>query len=147
MRTSDGGSVWDIKFSGVVWLNSVYCKGYDSAIVGGGGGCILKLYNSLTGGITWFNQVPEKFTIDQNYPNPFNPVTTIKFGLPTAAKVTLKVFDILGREVSILYNNNYINAGIINYNFDASELAAGIYIYTLIINDNAPLTKKMIFVK
>ena len=47
MRTSDGGSVWDIKFSGVVWLNSVYCKGYDSAIVGGGGGCILKLYNSL----------------------------------------------------------------------------------------------------
>ena len=91
--------------------------------------------------------VPTDYTLFQNFPNPFNPVTTIKFGLPIAAKVTLKIYDILGREVSVLFNNVEINAGTVVNDFDGSELASGIYFYSLIINNNKIDTKKMIMVK
>ncbi|HRE12080.1 MAG TPA: T9SS type A sorting domain-containing protein, partial [Ignavibacteria bacterium] len=60
---------------------------------------------------------------------------------------TLKVYDILGREVSILFNNTDINAGTIAYDFDGSELASGIYFYSLIVNNNKIDTKKMVMVK
>ena len=147
MRTSTGGEVWEMKHSGSEWLNTVFCKGYDSALVAGGGGNILRLYNTLTGGITWQNQVPEKLTLEQNYPNPFNPVTTIKFGLPKAAKVTLKVYDILGREVSVLFDNIALNPGTVTYDFDGSELASGVYFYSLIVNNNKAETRKMVLNK
>ncbi len=147
MRTSNGGGAWEIKYSGAEWLNSVYCKGYDSAIVGGGGGCILKLYNTLTGGIIWQNHVPEKYLLEQNYPNPFNPVTTIKFGLPGAAKITLKIYDVIGKEVCTLYNNVELNAGTFKYDFDGTDLASGIYFYSLIVNDSKIETKRMVLLK
>lgn len=146
-RTSNGGTTWDIKNSGGSTHNAVYAKGYDSAFVAGSSGMVLKMYNALVGGITWYNQVPEKFTLDQNYPNPFNPVTTIKFGLPKAAKVTLKVYDILGREVSILFNNVDFNPGTVTYDFDGTDLASGIYFYSLIVNNNKIDSKKMVLVK
>ncbi|HMQ78474.1 MAG TPA: YCF48-related protein [Ignavibacteria bacterium] len=147
MRTSTGGEDWEIKHSGAEWLNTVYCKGYDSALAGGGGGTILRLYNSLTGGVTWNNHVPEKFTLEQNYPNPFNPVTAIKFGLPKTSKVTLKVYDIVGREVSVLIYENELNAGTVVYNFDAGGLASGVYFYSLIINSEVIITRKMVLIK
>lgn len=146
-RTSNGGAVWQVLNTSGSTTNAIYAKGYDSAFVAASSGGILKLYNPLTGGITWQNQIPEKFTLDQNYPNPFNPVTTIKFGLPVSAKVTLKVYDILGREVSILFNNTDINAGTVVYDFDGTELASGIYFYSLIVNNNKIDTKKMVLVK
>ncbi|HRF66560.1 MAG TPA: YCF48-related protein [Ignavibacteria bacterium] len=146
-RTSNGGASWEIKNSGGSSLNAVFAKGYDSAFVAGASGCIQQYYNALVGGITWYNQVPEKFTLEQNYPNPFNPVTTIKFGLPKAAKVTLKVYDILGREVSILFNNVDLNAGIVTYDFDGTDLASGVYFYTLIVNNNKIDTKRMVMLK
>ncbi|HAX48617.1 MAG TPA: T9SS C-terminal target domain-containing protein, partial [Bacteroidetes bacterium] len=74
-------------------------------------------------------------------------VTTIKFGLPKAAKVTLKVYDILGREVSILFNNVDLNAGIVTYDFDGTDLASGVYFYTLIVNNNKIDTKRMVMLK
>ena len=146
-RTSNGGAVWQVLNTSGSTTNGIYAKGYDSAFAVASGAGIFKLYNPLTGGITWQNQIPEKYSLEQNYPNPFNPVTTIKFGLPNAAKVTLKVYDILGREVSILFNNIDINAGIITYEFDASELASGVYFYSLIVNNNKIDTKRMVLVK
>ncbi len=147
MRTSTGGETWEIKHSGAEWLNAIYCKGYDSAIAGGGGGNILRLYNSLTGGITWQNQVPEEFILEQNYPNPFNPVTTIRFGLPKAAKVTMKIYDIIGREVRVLFDDEELNAGTVIFSFDGTDLASGIYFYSLIADNNMVETKRMVLVK
>lgn len=86
-----------------------------------------------------------KFDLGQNYPNPFNPVTSIKFSVPQSSQVTLKVFDVLGREVKTLVNE-YKSAGSYNVSFNASNLASGLYIYTLRAGNNT-LTKKMMLLK
>ena len=80
-----------------------------------------------------------------NYPNPFNPTTKISFTLPVDGKVSLKVFDTLGREVADLANNVYA-AGTHEVEFDASDLASGIYFYT-IKTAQGNITKKMLLVK
>ena len=66
----------------------------------------------------------------QNYPNPFNPTTNISYSLSTSGHVTLKVYDILGREVKTLVNDDEA-AGYHTATFDASRLASGIYFYRL----------------
>jgi hypothetical protein len=91
------------------------------------------------------NTIPEEFSISQNYPNPFNPSTTIKFSVPQASKVVLKVYDVLGKEVATLLNGDRA-AGNYEVNFDASNLASGLYIYT--INAGSfTATKKMMLMK
>jgi chitinase len=70
--------------------------------------------------------VPTVFMLYQNYPNPFNPSTTIKFDLPTSSQVTLSVYDVLGRQVSVLVNERR-NAGVHEVKFDGSNLASGVY--------------------
>jgi hypothetical protein len=70
------------------------------------------------------------FRLDQNYPNPFNSSTTIKYELPKASMMRLSVYDLLGREVSVLVNENK-NAGNYEVKFDASNLASGVYVYRL----------------
>ncbi|MBD3342234.1 MAG: choice-of-anchor D domain-containing protein, partial [Candidatus Lokiarchaeota archaeon] len=76
------------------------------------------------------SRIPANFQLFQNYPNPFNPVTTIKFSLPRASVVTLKVVDVLGREVSTLLNEKR-QPGIYEVVFNTEELQSGIYIYRL----------------
>lgn len=91
------------------------------------------------------NTIPNEFSISQNYPNPFNPATTIKFAVPTASKVVLKVYDILGTEVAALVNTE-LPSGNYEVNFDASKLASGVYVYT--INAGSfTATKKMMLMK
>lgn len=91
------------------------------------------------------NNIPNEFSISQNYPNPFNPATTIKFAVPTASKVVLKVYDILGTEVATLVNSD-LTSGNYEVNFDASKLASGVYVYT--INAGSfTATKKMMLMK
>ena len=75
--------------------------------------------------------VPAQFFIDQNYPNPFNPSTKIKFGITVASNVDLRIYDVLGREVAVLVNNEYLSAGSYNTKFNAANLASGIYVYRL----------------
>ena len=75
-------------------------------------------------------QTPLKFSLEQNYPNPFNPTTKIKYSLPKAAFTTLKVYDITGREVATLLNE-YKTAGTYEIQFNASNLASGVYFYRL----------------
>jgi hypothetical protein len=73
---------------------------------------------------------PSNYSLEQNYPNPFNPSTTINFTIPNSEYVTLKVFNILGSEVATLVNEN-LSAGAYKYNFDAQNLASGVYLYEL----------------
>ncbi|MDP4115490.1 MAG: T9SS type A sorting domain-containing protein [Bacteroidota bacterium] len=70
------------------------------------------------------------FTLEQNYPNPFNPVTNISFFLPSESFVSIKVFDVLGREVTTLIHKQ-LTAGYQNVYFDASNLASGTYLYRM----------------
>ncbi len=75
--------------------------------------------------------LPQSVELEQNYPNPFNPSTTIAYGVPETGEVTLEVFDILGRKVATLLNRERKNAGRYSLNFNASNLASGMYIYRL----------------
>ena len=77
------------------------------------------------------NSVPPQFELNQNYPNPFNPMTKISYSLPKESSVSLKVFDILGREVATLINNEIKHAGFNEISFNASSCSSGVYIYSL----------------
>lgn len=90
-------------------------------------------------------EIPSEFALLQNYPNPFNPTTTIEYTLPEAVEVSLKVFDVLGREVKTLVSRT-MPAGRHQVEFDAVGLASGIYLYQLQIEDQVR-TMKMILMK
>jgi tetratricopeptide (TPR) repeat protein len=89
--------------------------------------------------------VPKTYGLFQNFPNPFNPETTIRYQIPKPGLVTLKVYDILGREVATLVNENKIE-GSYDFTFNASRFASGVYIYQLRVNDYVS-SKKMILLK
>lgn len=90
--------------------------------------------------------VASKFELSQNYPNPFNPSTTIRFSVQSSSELSLKVFDILGKEVALVANGTY-EEGVYNVSFDASELSAGLYFYTLKTSNGFSQTKKMLLIK
>ena len=89
--------------------------------------------------------IPTGFALDQNYPNPFNPSTMISFSLPHSAYASLKVFDMLGREVATLVNG-FTAAGSHEVQFNATNLASGVYLYKLTSGDFTQ-TMKMMLVK
>lgn len=89
--------------------------------------------------------IPTDFSLQQNFPNPFNPSTKIRFDLPFSSEVSLTVYDYLGREVKQLING-IKQAGAYEIEFDASNLASGIYFYTLKTGSNIT-TKKMTLIK
>ena len=96
-------------------------------------------------------QIASTFSLSQNYPNPFNPSTTIKFSIPEASFVTLNVYDVLGRELRNLVNEN-LNSGQYTVNFEASNLPSGVYFYKLnsVSNQNNKIinkTRSMILLK
>ncbi|MEW6196410.1 MAG: T9SS type A sorting domain-containing protein [Bacteroidota bacterium] len=91
------------------------------------------------------NGTPNDYHLGNNYPNPFNPTTVISFNLPQQEHVTLKVYDVLGKEVATLVEGVQ-NSGRHEVKFDASELASGIYFYTLKAGKFSQ-TNKMILVK
>jgi hypothetical protein len=107
----------------------------------------------LTGTNSKSINLPNQYQLFQNYPNPFNPATIIKFSIPADANITntskvnvlLKIYDILGREISTLVNDDKA-PGNYEIKFDASSLASGIYFYTLSANDFFE-TKKMILLR
>jgi glycosidase len=89
--------------------------------------------------------LPFEYTLFQNYPNPFNPLTKIKFQIKETGIVTLKVFDILGAEVTTLLNEAK-NAGTYEINFNAANLSSGVYFYTLTAGEFSQ-TKKLLLMK
>jgi hypothetical protein len=104
-----------------------------------------KLYQ-WTVGVEKINEVtPVNYSLSQNYPNPFNPSTKIKFSIPVAGNVTLKVYNMLGQELVTLVNEN-LKAGNYERSFNASSLSSGMYLYTLKAN-NTTITNKMMLMK
>ena len=90
--------------------------------------------------------VPVAFTLEQNYPNPFNPTTMIRFDVVRSSHVTLKVFDILGREVQTLVNQT-ASPGSYAVEFHAENLASGVYIYRLVSDAGFMETRKMMILR
>ena len=90
-------------------------------------------------------KLPETYDLSQNFPNPFNPATTINYQMPENGFVTLKIYDILGKEVATLVNEQKTQ-GRYSVNFDASRLASGVYIYQIRVNDYVS-SKKMLLLK
>jgi len=102
-------------------------------------------YSQLVGILPVSNEIPQQYSLTQNYPNPFNPTTTIKFQIPTGGFVKLIIFDVLGREVSTLVNEE-LKPGKYEASWEASAYSSGIYYYKLISIDYTE-TKKMILIK
>lgn len=91
------------------------------------------------------NNLPKEFSLSQNYPNPFNPTTSISYSLPQDVKVKLTVYDMLGREVSVLVNE-LKSAGTYKVSLEGHSLASGIYVYRLEAG-NRTFTRKMTLLK
>jgi hypothetical protein len=87
-------------------------------------------YGTLTNVVNIQKLSPSIFSLNQNYPNPFNPSTTISFTLPTNSLVTLKIYDVLGREVELLANEELL-AGTYSRTWDAGAMPSGVYFYRL----------------
>jgi hypothetical protein len=131
-RTDDGGlNFLDLSTTEVRRLGGMFFLNPNVGWVVGDRGLIAY---TETGGLTsvssGVDNIPMKFGLHQNYPNPFNPSTTIRFELPQSSDVRLSVFDLLGREVSVLVNEKK-EAGYHSVNFDASNLFSGVYFYRL----------------
>lgn len=89
--------------------------------------------------------LPDKFVLYQNYPNPFNPITKIQFYLPEKSKVILNVYDVRGRELETIVNQN-LDEGMHSFNFDGSKYPSGVYFYEL-VTGKVRYIRKMILVK
>jgi hypothetical protein len=110
------------------------------------GGTFNAMFNETYGPVEpELTEVPLVFALEQNYPNPFNPVTTIKFQIARVEYTTLKIFNILGREVATVIAQS-LSPGQYSYRFDAENLATGIYYYQLTTGDYQAV-KKMILIR
>jgi hypothetical protein len=107
----------------------------------------VRIYNMtrMVTGVARQQVEPTKFALTQNYPNPFNPTTTISYSLKSTGNVSLKVYDILGKEVAVLAEGVQ-NAGNHDVRFFASNLASGVYFYRL-VSPAGTLVKKMMLMK
>ena len=94
---------------------------------------IVKVKNKTT-------PIPKNYKLSQNYPNPFNPTTTINFSIPNGSKVRLRVYDVLGREVSSLVNS-YLPGGNYSYQFNGKGLSSGVYFYKLTTDEFSAVKK------
>lgn len=110
-------------------------------------------YNSVIGITNYNSQIPDRYSLSQNYPNPFNPVTNVEFGISKSGFVSLKIYDVLGKEAATLVNEN-LQPGTYKYNFDASNLSSGVYFYRLVVSSSNPIkanefiqTKSMMLLK
>jgi hypothetical protein len=117
---------------------------------------VITINGTLTGNGTFCNaplavenrndlETPKEFSLSQNFPNPFNPNTVISWQLPVSSQVTIKVYDVIGDEVAVLVNEEK-PAGTYEINFNASNLATGIYFYKLQAGSFVE-TKKMLLIK
>ena len=137
IANSDTGSTMG-KYSGRYAVSSI--EDYGSKL-----GSLLAKLGSGNNAKSNDNFIPVKYNLYQNYPNPFNPTTSIKFDIPKTSNITLKIYDILGREVATLVNEEK-TAGSYTITFNASKLASGIYFYRLTAG-SFNQTKKLVLLK
>ncbi|MFA5804767.1 MAG: YCF48-related protein [Melioribacteraceae bacterium] len=149
------GQVWNTTNGGLNWtrtwptvmcdLNKVHFVSPTTGWIVGQYGTILK---STTGGTTWIQKeesLPLHYTLFQNYPNPFNPITTIRFSIPKQDFISLKIYDLLGREVEALVDKEF-SAGTYEVKWNAEKYTSGVYICK-ISADNFNQTRKVLLLK
>jgi len=150
---ADDGSYTNGTASSSSWtytrvFTSVGDSRYYCDVHGGAGGLgmsgIIRVTNPTTSIKDNMNQ-PDRFIVDQNYPNPFNPSTNIRYSLPQNGLVTVKVFNILGKEMTTLVKRDE-TAGFHEVHFNASNLPSGIYFYR-VQGGNSSQTKRMLLLK
>ena len=148
-RSTDNGATWVAQTTPAIAelmnIDLVNSSGSVYAYAVAKDGKVIRLQQQLTGINPVNNNIPAEFKVHQNYPNPFNPVTKIKFALPKSGNVKLVLFDMLGREVTALVNEQ-LNQGEYEVNWNASSFPSGTYFYKLIAGDYTE-TKKMVLVK
>jgi len=135
----------DILFSGTLCMNGGFVVTGMTSFGFGGDLWLAKLDSEPTD-VNNKSSTPAKYVLYQNYPNPFNPSTTISYSLPKAAHITLKIYNVLGRDIQTLVDE-YIQAGQYSIKFDAKGLSGGIYFYSLQIGSDFVSTKKMTFIR
>lgn len=146
LQTEDGGTTWSVAYLGTMNLRAVDFVDNQGIIVGDGGvgyafeTTLLSVQEGKNA-----VQIPTTFVLEQNYPNPFNPTTTIGFKIHSSENVSLKVYDLLGREVRTLMNER-LPAGSYETTLDGSGLATGIYFYRLDAG-GVVQTRKMLLLK
>lgn len=132
---------------------------YNSSSGGGGGGTVSwQLRGGIINGIVFgdtstaigvinlSSEIPDEYMLFQNYPNPFNPTTHFGFQIADFGLVTIKVFDVTGKEIAVLVSKE-LKAGTYEIDFTGSAYSSGIYFYSLIVNGAVIDTKKMILIK
>ena len=142
-----------LRIQNVVWEGQAYAN-FDAyarilTLPSGIGGHFVVTYEPVEAPVSVDNVIgvsPMIFKLQQNYPNPFNPTTTIAYSIQTADKVSLKVYDALGREIKVIVDE-YQSPGMYRYTFNSADIASGIYFYTLQIGTNYSETKKMMVIK
>ena len=118
-------------YQNVKWAREAYSAGFTTGAVGVG---------------VKENQIlPDKIQLNQNYPNPFNPLTTISITLSGSQEVSLKVYDLLGREIQTL-QSGILNSGVHKFSFNGSQLTSGVY-FVKLVSGNYSETKKMVLMK
>ena len=122
----------------------LYVTGYSTGSGTGYDYATIK-YSQSTGIAQTSSEIPDQYSLSQNYPNPFNPVTNLEFGISDLGFVSLKVYDILGKEIITLVNEK-LSPGNYKVEFDGSGLTSGVYFYRLTVGEFTD-TKRMMLVK
>jgi hypothetical protein len=148
LRTTDGGATWLPQKSGTInALNAVCFTDVQSGTIVGEYGTIVRTAPSgiVTGIGSDIASLPIRYALNQNYPNPFNPTTAVSYQLSAVSFVSLKVFDLLGREIATLVNEVH-QPGSYTVRWNASSMPSGVYLYRLQTHDFVE-TKKMLLLK
>jgi photosystem II stability/assembly factor-like uncharacterized protein len=147
LNTTNGGSFWATQVSGTTNnLNSVYfAMTSTTGWISGDNGTILKTTNGGVGIMKISSEIPTSYKLYNNYPNPFNPSTNIKFQIKDSRFTTLKIYDILGKEIERLVNEK-LSPGTYSIDWNATQYPSGIYFYRL-QSENFTDVKRMMFVK
>jgi hypothetical protein len=145
--SSNNGLSWIQKNNGLISKNvwSVYVK---SGYLYAGTYCMglwRRAVDDIIGVQNIGSKIPDKFSLLQNFPNPFNPSTIIRFQIKDSRLVTLKVYDILGKEIATLVNEKQ-SPGVYEVTFDGSRLTSGIYFYKLVSGSYSEV-RKMVLIK
>ena len=118
-------------------LNLITISTSSGTVTIGGTGSSAKIAANGSDKSAYFNEttpgedIPNIFVLSQNFPNPFNPTTTISFSLPSTSMVSLTIFDILGRKIATIVDNEIMAAGNYSKQWNALEFSSGIYFYRL----------------
>jgi len=140
------GQTWNIKNEGLGGGFSTAVYKFGDYLFLSCGAIFRRPINELVGIRNISSNIPDKYYLYQNYPNPFNPSTNIKFQIKESKFVTLKIFDILGKEISTLVNEKQ-SPGTYEVSFDGSNLSSGIYFYSLFADGKLIDTKKLMLLK